>query len=98
MIGNHVLIEVGERPAAGSAEAGTAVVALCHLQRDSAAVRAGQRVSPGEVVGRCGNSGNSTEPHLHLHAVDSRDLLHANAVPITFRGALPRNGEIVNAG
>lgn len=75
-----------------------AVVALCHLQQGTITVRVGQQVSPGEVVGRCGNSGNSTEPHLHLHAVAGRNLLHADAAPITFPGGLPRNGEIVSEG
>ncbi|MGM7668710.1 M23 family metallopeptidase [Microbacterium sp. A93] len=96
VIGNHVLIEVTRRPEAGSPAGRTAVVALCHLHQGSITVRVGQRVRTGEMVGRCGNSGNSTEPHLHLHALDGRDILHANAVPITFPGGLPRNGEIVS--
>lgn len=98
VIGNHVLIEVTPRPGAGPPAGRPAVVALCHLKRGSITARVGQRVGAGEAVGRCGNSGNSTEPHLHLHAVDGRDLLHADAVPITFPGGLPRNGEIVRAG
>ncbi|MEV4902923.1 M23 family metallopeptidase [Citricoccus sp. NPDC055426] len=98
VIGNHVLIEVTTHPGAGSSGGRPAVVALCHLQRGSITVRVGQRVGAGELVGRCGNSGNSTEPHLHLQAVDGRELLHASAVPITFPGGLPRNGDIVNAG
>lgn len=96
VIGNHVLIEVSPRPGEVSPAGRAAVVALCHLQRDSITVRVGQRLGPGEVVGRCGNSGNSTEPHLHLHAVAGRDLMHADAVPITFPGGLPRNGETVS--
>ncbi|NUL46233.1 M23 family metallopeptidase [Cellulosimicrobium funkei] len=90
--GNHVLIETR------GPEGRTAVVVLCHLQQGSSPVRTGQPVHRGEVVGRCGNSGNSTEPHVHVHAVDRRDISRAEAVPITFRGALPRNGEVVDAG
>lgn len=88
VIGNHVLLET-------IYGTGTAVVALCHLQRDSIEVTVGQDVVAGQPLGRCGNSGNSTEPHLHLHAVDGRDIARANAVPIQFPGALPRNGEII---
>jgi hypothetical protein len=44
-------------------------VLLAHLQRGSVAVRAGATVAAGDVVGRVGNSGNTTEPHLHVHAV-----------------------------
>ncbi|WP_313817237.1 M23 family metallopeptidase [Citricoccus sp.] len=98
--GNHVLIETR------SADGRVAVVVLCHLQQGSPVVRPGQSVRRGEAVGRCGNSGNSTEPHVHVHAVDrrdasgdiSRDISQARAVPISFRGSLPRNGEIVDAG
>lgn len=87
LAGNHVMID-----------AGRVTVVLCHLQRASAVVRAGQRVQVGDVVGRCGSSGNSTEPHLHLQAVEGVDVSRAAAVPVTFRGALPRTGEIVDAG
>lgn len=89
ILGNHVLIEV-------RGEAGRrAVLVLCHLQQGSVLVSPGQRVRAGEGLGRCGNSGNSTEPHVHLHAVDGPDIIRANAVPITFDGGLPRNGEVV---
>lgn len=84
LAGNHVLIE----------RDGT-VVALCHLQHGSVEVRPGQRVEVGDVIARCGNSGNSTEPHLHLQAIDRPDITHARAVPLTFHGALPSNGELV---
>ena len=85
LAGNHVMVETHDGP----------VVALCHLQRGSVQVRVGQGVAVGERLGRCGNSGNSTEPHVHVQAIDGRDVLHASPVPITFGGRLPRNGEIV---
>ena len=87
LAGNHVLIRTDEGP----------VVALCHLQQHSLSVSVGQRVAAGEPVGRCGNSGNSTEPHLHLQAMDSLDISTAQPVPITFQGSLPRNRAIVTA-
>lgn len=87
LAGNHVLIE-----------SGGAVIAVCHLQQGSTEVRPGQRVRRGDMLGRCGNSGNSTEPHVHLQAIDSRDVERASAVPLTFKGELPRNGEIIDAG
>ncbi len=88
LAGNHVMIGTGE---------GT-VIAVCHLQHRSVRAQLGQSVRVGEVLGRCGNSGNSTEPHVHLQAIDGLDVLHASAVPITFGGSLPRNGEIIDAG
>ncbi len=85
LAGNHVLIE-----------GRGIVVALCHLQQGSSEVSVGQRVRSGDVLGRCGNSGNSTEPHVHVQAIDSRDIDRAKAVPLTFDGELPANGEIVH--
>jgi hypothetical protein len=87
LAGNHVLIETTG-----------AVIAVCHLQQDSVEVRIGQRIHVGDTLGRCGNSGNSTEPHVHVHAIDSRHVQRARAVPVSFKGGLPRNGEIVDAG
>lgn len=88
LAGNHVMIDAVGGP----------VIAVCHLQRGSVQVRQGQRVRVGQTLGRCGNSGNSTEPHVHLQAIDRLDVRHAYPVPITFGGRLPRNGEIIDAG
>jgi hypothetical protein len=87
LAGNHVMIETRD----GS------VVALCHLQRGSVQVQLGQSVRAREPLARCGNSGNSTEPHVHVQAFDRLDVSNAKALPITFGGRLPRNGEIVVA-
>jgi murein DD-endopeptidase MepM/ murein hydrolase activator NlpD len=85
LAGNHLIIEVrtGE------------FVALCHLQQGSIRVSVGQSVALGDELGRCGNSGNSTEPHVHVQAMDGRDPRRANPIPISFEGGLPRNREIV---
>jgi murein DD-endopeptidase MepM/ murein hydrolase activator NlpD len=58
--GNHVVVKARE---------GVFVV-LAHLRKGSVRVRAGDRVRAGQVLGRVGNSGNSSEPHLHVHADD----------------------------
>ncbi|MEU7426942.1 M23 family metallopeptidase [Streptomyces sp. NPDC040750] len=55
--GNHVFIDTGAE-----------VVKLAHLRRGTVTVRTGDRVRAGQVLGEVGNSGNSTMPHLHLHA------------------------------
>ncbi|WP_310171730.1 M23 family metallopeptidase [Enteractinococcus fodinae] len=89
LLGNHVLIEATRLT-------GFAVVVLCHLQHGSVEVTLGQHVVSGQPIGRCGNSGNSTEPHLHLHAVDGRDITRARAVPIQFNRSIPRNGTVVD--
>ena len=85
LAGNHVFIDTGR-----------AVVALCHLQQGSLEVRVGQHVQVGSVLARCGNSGNSTEPHVHVQAIDTPDIQRANAVPMTFKGSLPGNREVID--
>jgi hypothetical protein len=59
-----------------------------HLRAGSIPVRPGQRVRPGEVVGACGNSGHSTEPHLHFQAQDRPSFFFARSLPILFEEAL----------
>lgn len=94
--GNHVWIRHGD--------GGNTYVLLAHLMRGSVGVGAGERVRRGQPLGRVGNSGNTSSPHLHVHAVrfeerpaaeDSVTLLRgrgATAVPLLFGGRfLTRN-------
>jgi hypothetical protein len=93
--GNHVVVALS---ATGP------FVLLAHLRRGSVSVAPGAVVWPGDPVGRCGNSGNSTEPHVHVQATDSVSWTTARGLPITFRrpGAagswLPAESEVVDAG
>ena len=92
--GNHVVLEV---------EPGGPFVLLAHLEQGSVRVRPDDVVAIGEAVGRCGNSGNSTEPHVHVQVTDSVSWSSAVGLPLTFRrpggGAwLPAESEIVEAG
>jgi hypothetical protein len=57
MAGNHVAINCGDF-----------FVILAHLRQGSIAVAAGDTVKAGDILGQMGNSGNSSEPHLHVHA------------------------------
>jgi hypothetical protein len=64
-------------------------VLLAHLQRGSIAVKPGDRLRKGEIVGRVGNSGYTTEPHLHLHAQELKrgdDFLSAEPLPLRIDG------------
>jgi murein DD-endopeptidase MepM/ murein hydrolase activator NlpD len=55
---------------------------LAHLQEDSVTVETGDTVAAGDVIGRCGNSGNSSEPHLHYQLMDRRNFwIAAGLVP-----------------
>jgi hypothetical protein len=56
-LGNAVLIQHGKYE----------VSVLAHLKVNSVTVKVGDKVKRGQVIGLCGNSGNSSEPHLHFH-------------------------------
>lgn len=60
-------------------------VVLAHLQPGSVAVAPGAWVSPGMLLGRCGNSGRSPQPHIHLH-VQAGDQPGAPTVPFHLAG------------
>ncbi|UWX96897.1 M23 family metallopeptidase [Arthrobacter zhaoxinii] len=74
--GNYVLIATPD---------GGAVVGVMHLRSGSIRVSAGQHVREGEQIGDCGNSGNSTQPHVHVQAMDRPDPWTARGVPLVFR-------------
>jgi len=74
--GNHVVIECK----------GVKVL-LGHMKNGSVLARQGTAVKEGQAVGRVGNSGNTFEPHLHIHAARSPDAsLRGPSVPILFNG------------
>lgn len=75
VLGNHVIMQVAESPY---------YVGLVHLQRGSVRVSPGERMCAGDQIGRCGNSGNYTQPHLHIQAMDSPDPYAAKGVPLRF--------------
>jgi hypothetical protein len=77
--GNHLILALDE---------GGPFVVLAHLRKGSALVRPGDQVSTGQPVGACGNSGNSTQPHVHVHVMDSADPLAARGLPTAFRDYL----------
>lgn len=85
--GNYLTIALRE---------GGAFVALAHLRAGSLRVAVGERVTTGQQVAECGNSGNSTQPHLHLQVMDSADLSVARGVPVAFRRfrERPRGGAL----
>lgn len=62
----------------------------CHLQPGSVAVRPGQPVEAGGLLGKCGNSGHSSEPHLHFHLQDGKSFYASAGLPVVFAGARRR--------
>jgi murein DD-endopeptidase MepM/ murein hydrolase activator NlpD len=72
--GNHIVIEV----APGE------YLWLCHLKPGSLAVTAGDHVAQGQEIAKVGNSGNTSEPHVHIHLQDSTDPDFSEGVPLPF--------------
>lgn len=71
-----------------------ALITLAHLREGSVQVEVGQQVLPGQILGRIGNSGNSEEPHLHIHAnsiADEEGL--SSPIPIRFNGRYLSRGK-----
>lgn len=71
-----------------------------HLERNSVTVRPGDRVEAGVQIARCGNSGNSSEPHLHFQIMDRPWPTFAAGLPFRFTDGTepPRTGELLTAG
>jgi hypothetical protein len=78
--GNHIVIQYADSDI---------YIGLAHLMKGSVLVRPADRVRPGQLLARAGNSGNSSEPHLHLHAKrggDAQSMLDGDGVPTRFGG------------
>lgn len=57
-----------------------------HLMSGSISVRKGQQVKRGEKIARCGNSGNTSEPHVHFHVQDGKGFFTSAGLPVLFDG------------
>ncbi len=76
--GNHVIVDHGNGEFS----------LLAHLRRGSVAVRAGERVAQGQKLGECGNSGNTSEPHLHYHLQNAAVFGQGEGMPAQFNAYL----------
>jgi murein DD-endopeptidase MepM/ murein hydrolase activator NlpD len=70
---------------------------LAHMAQGSVKVRVGEVVSAGQPLGRVGNSGMSTEPHIHYHLMDNASWKKAQGLPAQFQ-FFNRNGQLVDRG
>lgn len=69
--GNHVVLDLGSGRYAFYA----------HLRKGSVAVHPGDRVRRGQVLGKVGNTGNTSAPHLHFHVMDGPSVLGSEGIP-----------------
>lgn len=69
--GNHVVMDLGNGVYAFYA----------HLQKGSVAVAIGEHVKRGQVLGKLGNTGNTSAPHLHFHLMNGPSVLGSSGIP-----------------
>ena len=81
--GNHVVVKHAE------GEYGF----YAHLVKGTIKQKIGDKVKSGEVIGLCGHTGHSSEPHLHFHLQDKADLFTAIGLPIRFHSIVIDNKE-----
>lgn len=67
-------------------------ILYAHFKLNSIKVKVGETVKQGQVLGLCGNSGNSSEPHLHFHIQDSSSMGEATGIKSFFE-KIKVNGE-----
>lgn len=73
-VGNAVFIRHGKQE----------VSVLAHFKQGSVTVKAGDPVKKGQVLGLCGNSGNSSEPHIHYHLQNTPVIQDATGIKCYF--------------
>ena len=71
VLGNHVILDLGNGVYAFYA----------HMEKGSIVVAEGQHVKRGDVLGKLGNSGNTSAPHLHFHLMEGPSALASNGIP-----------------
>jgi hypothetical protein len=79
--GNHVVIRHGDKEYSF----------IAHLKRGSISVKKGDCIKRGQVIGLCGNSGHSTEPHIHYQLQEGKSMWFSMSLPIKFSTFSIRN-------
>ncbi|MDC8004941.1 peptidoglycan DD-metalloendopeptidase family protein [Aureisphaera galaxeae] len=65
MLGNSVILKTENEE----------YIVYAHFEKETVKVKEGDFVKRGQYLGNCGNSGNSTEAHLHIHIQDGPNVL-----------------------
>jgi hypothetical protein len=85
--GNEIFIEVAPKE----------FIRICHLKPNSVKVKEGDFVEQGQELASVGNSGNTSEPHIHINLQDGRNLM-AEGMPLYFHNYLTEDGKLVEKG
>jgi murein DD-endopeptidase MepM/ murein hydrolase activator NlpD len=76
LLGNHVIQDIGH----------SFFAFYAHLQKGSVTVAPGDRVTRGRGLGKLGNSGNTSAPHLHFHIMAGASAIGSNGLPYVIDG------------
>jgi len=83
--GNHLLLDCGDFE-----------ILLAHLKNHTITVAVGDKITIDEIVGEVGNTGNTSEPHLHIHAEQGgkmNTILNGKGIPFTIDGRFLVRGD-----
>lgn len=85
--GNYVILDYGQ----------SEYSFLAHFKKDSICVHVGDYIEQGQLLGRCGNSGNSSEPHIHFHVMNAPHYTKSKSIRINFQASVdPIRGQDVS--
>jgi hypothetical protein len=71
-------------------------IVLGHFKQNSIIVKEKEYIKKGDIIGYCGNSGNSSEPHLHFHIQNTENIIDATGVKCYFDKIIVNGNETVN--
>lgn len=103
VIDGSIDVQVGERDR--SVGIGNAIIIdhqngeyslICHFRHNSIKVKVGDKVKQGQVIGLCGNTGNTFQPHIHFNLQDGPLMHKAQALPAQFRKIIVNDKERIN--
>jgi hypothetical protein len=69
---------------------------LCHFKHNSIRVNVGDKIKQGDIIGLCGNTGNTFQPHIHFNLQNGPFMHKANALPAQFKKILIDGIEKIN--
>ena len=82
-LGNAVMIKHREHE----------VSVLAHLKQGSIQVNVGDKVKRGQIIGLCGSSGNSSEPHIHYHLQNTPIVQNGTGIKCVFSSIVVRRDD-----
>ena len=81
--GNTVVLQTGKNE----------FLFFAHFKKHSIRVKEGDVIKQGQLLGLCGNSGNSSEPHLHFHIQNTNNMMTGTGIKSYFKNIVV-NGEL----